>query len=84
MARPVVLVVEDEPLIRMQAAHMVEAAGFHPIEAKGADDAIETLLSRDDIRAIFTDVQMPGSMDGLRLAMPASTCGHQVLKIRDS
>ena len=67
MPRPVVLVVEDELLIRMQAVDMVEAAGFHPVEAMNADDAIEILETRNDIRAIFTDIQMPGSMDGLKL-----------------
>lgn len=62
------LVVEDDLLIRMQAADMVEAAGFQPIEAKDADDAVSILESRADIAAIFTDIQMPGSMDGLALA----------------
>ncbi|MCC8956410.1 response regulator [Bradyrhizobium sp. Pear77] len=68
MTRSAVLVVEDDFLIRMQAADMVEAAGFHSIEARNADDAIAILETRDDIRVIFTDIQMPGSIDGLRLA----------------
>ncbi|MGY3589237.1 CheY-like chemotaxis protein [Bradyrhizobium sp. USDA 4341] len=68
MTRSAVLVVEDDFLIRMQAADMVEAAGFHSIEAGNADDAIAILETRDDIRVIFTDIQMPGSIDGLRLA----------------
>jgi CheY-like chemotaxis protein len=66
--RPVVLVVEDEILIRMNAAEMVEEAGFEAIAAGDADEAIRLLESRNDIRAVFTDVHMPGSMDGLRLA----------------
>lgn len=66
--KPVVLVVEDETLIRTCAVEMVEAAGFQAIAAADADEAIEILESRNDIRAVFTDVQMPGSMDGLRLA----------------
>jgi len=66
--RPVVLVVEDEGLIRSTAIDMVEAAGFEAIAASDADEAIRILESRNDIRAVFTDVQMPGSMDGLRLA----------------
>jgi two-component system, response regulator PdtaR len=66
--RPVVLVVEDESLIRMSATAMVEAAGFEAIAAFDADDAIRILESRNDIRAVFTDVHMPGSMDGIRLA----------------
>ena len=66
--RPVVLVVEDEGLIRMNATAMVEEAGFEAIAASDADEAIRILESRNDIRAVFTDVHMPGSMDGLRLA----------------
>jgi len=66
--KPVVLVVEDEVLVRAVAVDMVEQAGFDVIEACDADEAIRLLECRQDIRAIFTDVQMPGSMDGLRLA----------------
>ena len=66
--RPVVLVVEDESLLRASAIDMVKEAGFDVIEASDADEAIRILESRNDIRAVFTDVQMPGSMDGLRLA----------------
>jgi CheY-like chemotaxis protein len=66
--RPVVLVVEDEHFLRMNAVEMIEAAGFVALEASNADEAIEILESRDDIRVVFTDVQMPGSMDGLKLA----------------
>jgi len=66
--RPVVLVVEDEGLIRMNAIAMVEDAGFQAIAATDADEAIRILESRSDIRAVFTDVHMPGSMDGIRLA----------------
>ena len=66
--RPVVLVVEDESLLRASAMDMVKKAGFDVIEASDADEAIRILESRSDIRAVFTDVQMPGSMDGLRLA----------------
>jgi CheY-like chemotaxis protein len=47
---------------------MVEKAGFEAIEAIDADEAIRILESRNDIRAVFTDIQMPGSMDGLKLA----------------
>jgi CheY-like chemotaxis protein len=64
----VVLVVEDEGLIRTDAVEMVEMAGFEAISASDADEAIRILESRNDIRAVFTDVQMPGSMNGLRLA----------------
>jgi CheY-like chemotaxis protein len=66
--RPVVLIVEDEFLLRMNAVDMIAAAGFEVVEAANADQAIEVLESRRDITVVFTDIQMPGSMDGLRLA----------------
>jgi CheY-like chemotaxis protein len=66
--RPVVLVVEDEQLIQSTALAMVEEVGFEAIAASDADEAIRILESRNDIRAVFTDIHMPGSMDGLRLA----------------
>src|SRR6185436_8649796 len=66
--RPVVLIVEDELLLRMNAVDMIAAAGFEAIEAANADEAIEILENRRDITVVFTDIQMPGSMDGLKLA----------------
>ncbi|THD70173.1 MAG: response regulator [Bradyrhizobium sp.] len=63
-----VLVVEDEMMLRMRAVDMVEDAGFTPVEAVNADDALAILESRTDIELLFTDIQMPGSMDGLKLA----------------
>jgi two-component sensor histidine kinase/CheY-like chemotaxis protein len=63
-----ILVVEDEMLLRMRAVDMVEDAGFTPVEAINADDALAILESRSDIELLFTDIQMPGSMDGLKLA----------------
>ena len=66
--RPVVLVVEDEFLIRMNAAEMIADAGFDVVEAANADKAIVILENRLDITVVFTDIQMPGSMDGLKLA----------------
>jgi CheY-like chemotaxis protein len=65
---PVVLIVEDELLVRMDAAEMIGAAGFEVVEAADADEAIEILETRSDIAVVFTDIQMPGSMDGLKLA----------------
>jgi two-component sensor histidine kinase/CheY-like chemotaxis protein len=65
---PKVLVVEDEMMLRMRAVDIVEDAGFTPIEAVNADDALAILESRSDIELLFTDIQMPGSMDGLKLA----------------
>ena len=64
----VVLVVEDELMLRMRAVDIVQDAGFESIEAISADEAIAILESRDDISCLFTDIQMPGSMDGLKLA----------------
>ncbi|MFT4276592.1 MAG: response regulator [Rhodopseudomonas sp.] len=66
--RPVVLVVEDEPLLRMNAVDMIEAAGYEVLEAGSADEAITILEKRTDVRLVFTDIQIPGSMDGLKLA----------------
>ena len=66
--RPVVLVVEDDFLIRMNAAEMIADAGFDVVEAASADEAIVILEDRLDITVVFTDIQMPGSMDGLKLA----------------
>ena len=65
---PVVLVVEDEPLVRLHTIGVVENAGFQAIEARHADEAVCILETRNDIRLVITDVMMPGSMDGLRLA----------------
>ena len=63
-----VLVVEDEMMLRMRAVDIVEDAGFTPLEAVNADDALAILESRSDIDLLFTDIQMPGTMDGLKLA----------------
>jgi two-component sensor histidine kinase/CheY-like chemotaxis protein len=65
---PNVLIVEDEMMLRMRAVDIVEDAGFCPVEAVNADEAISILESRSDISLLFTDIQMPGSMDGLKLA----------------
>ena len=64
----VVLVVEDELMLRMRAVDIVQDAGFEPVEAISADEAIKILETRSDISVLFTDIQMPGSMDGLKLA----------------
>jgi two-component system, response regulator PdtaR len=65
---PVVLIVEDEPLLRMLAVEVVEEAGFVALEAGDADEAVALLESRPDIFLLFTDIDMPGSMSGLKLA----------------
>ena len=69
MDRPaIVLVVEDDMMLRMRAVDMVEDAGYTSVEAVDADEAFSILQSRSDIALLFTDIQMPGSMDGLQLA----------------
>jgi two-component sensor histidine kinase/CheY-like chemotaxis protein len=67
-ALPNVLVVEDELVLRMRAVDIVEDAGFAAIEAVNADEALTILESREDISLLFTDIQMPGTLDGLKLA----------------
>lgn len=63
-----VLVVEDEMVLRMRAVDIVEDAGFVAVEAVNADQALLILEQRSDISMLFSDIQMPGSMDGLKLA----------------
>jgi len=66
--RTTVLVVEDEALIRLDIADALEDAGFNVLEAADVDEAVTVLAAHPEIRAVFTDIDMPGSMDGLRLA----------------
>lgn len=68
VVRAVILIVEDEMLLRMRAVDMVEDAGYTSVEAVDADEAVAILESRSDIALMFTDIRMPGSMDGLKLA----------------
>ena len=63
-----VLVVEDEFLSRLNAVNLVEDAGYKAVEASNAEEAIAILEARKDIRIVFTDIDMPGTMDGLKLA----------------
>jgi len=63
-----ILVVEDEALIRFDAGDMLRAAGFDILEAANADEAIALLEEHTDISLVFTDIDMPGSMNGLKLA----------------
>lgn len=68
LQREAVLVVEDESLIRMCIATELADAGFEVFEARDADAAIAILETNLNIRLVFTDIDMPGSMDGLMLA----------------
>lgn len=91
--KAIVLVVEDDALLRMAATDLVEDAGLQPIEASNADDAIRILEQRTDIHIVFTDVDMPGSMDGLKLAAAVRgrwppieiivTSGHRLVSAGD-
>lgn len=64
----VVLVVEDEAVQRLALTGVIEEAGFTVVEAWSADEAIRVLEDRTDVRLLVTDIDMPGSMDGLKLA----------------
>ena len=68
MSSIAVLVVEDEALLRMSIVDALLDAGFQALEADNAHAALDLLNSNDQIRAVFTDVDMPGSIDGLMLA----------------
>ena len=63
-----ILLVEDEALVRMLGADVLADGGFDVVEASNADEALSILESRSDFRALFTDIDMPGSMNGLELA----------------
>jgi two-component system, response regulator PdtaR len=65
---PVALLVEDDPLLRFLASDLLEDAGFEVIEADSADEALMWLEVRNGVRAIVTDIHMPGSPNGLDLA----------------
>jgi CheY-like chemotaxis protein len=66
--KAVVLVVEDSTIIRMGAVDLARSVGYEALEASDAEGAIRILESRDDIDLVFTDVQMPGTMDGIKLS----------------
>lgn len=63
-----ILLVEDEPIIRMSLVQHLEDCGYPVLEAENAPDAIQLLKHHPEIAVVFTDVQMPGEMDGLGLA----------------
>ena len=73
---PNVLIVEDEMILRMRAVDIIEDAGFYPVEAVNADQALSILESRSDISLLFTDIQMPGSMEA-RPHCPRPMARHQ-------
>lgn len=93
MSPTCVLVVDDEPLIRMDLADHLSDAGYQVLEAANADEALQILETTENVRLICTDIDMPGSMDGLLLAAAVSdrwppiriivVSGHRVVQITD-
>jgi two-component system, response regulator PdtaR len=69
---PVILIVDDDRFLRALAIELVNEAGFETLEACDADQAIAVLESCSKIAVLFTDINMPGSMDGLKLASVVS------------
>ena len=67
-SRHVVLIVEDEPFVRLSGADLLAEAGFEVLEAGNADEALRILEATPEVRVVFSDVEMPGSLDGLGLA----------------
>jgi CheY-like chemotaxis protein len=68
LSEPIALVVDDEPLILMDTADMISDEGYAVVEAKSADEAYEFLDRHSSLQLLFTDVQMPGNLDGFDLA----------------
>jgi two-component system, response regulator PdtaR len=65
---PVVLLVEDEPLVRELDIDVLQESGFRVLEARTADEAFDILKTRPDVHVVFTDVDMPGSLNGFEFA----------------
>ncbi len=94
MSSPIkVLVVEDEFLIRMDLVDYLSDEGFEVFEAADADEAIAILEANEQIQVMFTDVDMPGSLDGLKLSAAVRDCwppmkiivtsGHRAVALTD-
>ena len=77
---PAVLVVEDEPIILLCTADDLREEGFTVYEARNADAALAALEEHKDIGVIFTDIDMPGSMNGLTMSFVVRQ-RHPELKI---
>jgi CheY-like chemotaxis protein len=67
-AAPVVLVVEDEAILRFVVTDMLEGHGYTVVEAATAVDALKVLETRPEVRVLFTDIEMPGKLTGMDLA----------------
>jgi CheY-like chemotaxis protein len=74
LAAPTILIVEDEVLFRLELADLFEASGYRVVEAGDADEATAILHQDPSIRIVLTDIEMPGSMDGLRLGHYVREC----------
>lgn len=68
ISQPIALVVDDEPLIRMDTAEIISDAGYYVVEASSADDAFEFLIKYSSLQLLFTDVYTGGNLDGFELA----------------
>jgi CheY-like chemotaxis protein len=77
--RPVILLVEDEPLLRFFVSDVLEEAGFEVIETGNAEEALTWLEVREDVRVILTDIQMPGPLNGLDLVNRAHELWPEIL-----
>jgi CheY-like chemotaxis protein len=64
---PTVLVVEDEPIVRMYECELAEGAGFHTLEAADAEEALQQLEETGQVEVLLTDIRMPGALDGFDL-----------------
>ena len=69
-----VLIVEDDPVVRMNAVEMIEESGWNAIEAGHSEEALQILTDHPEVDVLFTDINMPGDMDGLALA----ECVHRL------
>ena len=87
------LVVEDEPLILLEVVDDLADRGFVVFEATNAAEAVVMLINHPEIEVLFTDVDMPGGMDGLMLAAAVRdrwppikiivTSGHRNVELQD-
>jgi two-component system, response regulator PdtaR len=77
-SRHVVLIVEDEPLVRVAGVDLLAEAGFEVLEAGNADEALRILEATPEVRVVFSDVEMPGSLDGLGLARNICQCWPRI------
>ena len=76
--RCLILIVEDEPFVRMLGADLLEEAGFDVLQAASGDEALRVLEATPEVRAVFSDIDMPGSLDGLGLARHICRCWPRI------